>query len=74
MLMLVAARSFLLYGEPPLNFFNVFAGYLQVVEESDFDLRSICDVGALTLGAVLINLEAARHFGRFLGDNSPKRS
>jgi hypothetical protein len=56
------------------GFFNAVAGYLLVVRVGNFDLRSISDVLALAVGALLISLQAARHFGQFHGGNSPGRS
>jgi hypothetical protein len=45
-----------------------------VVRVGNFDLRSITDVLALAVGALLISLQSARHFGQFHGGNSPERS
>ena len=56
------------------GFFNAVAGYLLVVPVGNFDLRSISDVVALAVGALLISLQLARHFGQFHGGNSPDRS
>jgi hypothetical protein len=56
------------------GFFNAVVGYLLVVRVGDFDLRSIRDVLALAVGALLISLHLARHFGQFHGGNSPERS
>jgi hypothetical protein len=56
------------------GFFNAVAGYLLVVRVGNFDLRSISDVVALAVGALLISLQSARHFGQFHGGNSPERS
>ena len=56
------------------GFFNAVAGYLLVVRVGNFDLRSISDVLALAVGALLISLLMARHFGQFHGGNSPERS
>lgn len=56
------------------GFFNAFVGYLLVVRVGKFDLRSISDILALAVGALLISLFAARHFGQFHGGNSPDRS
>jgi hypothetical protein len=56
------------------GFFNAVAGYLLVVRVGSFELRSISDVLALGLGALLISLQAARHFGQFHGGNAPARS
>ena len=56
------------------GFFNAVAGYLLVVRVGNFDLRSMSDVLALGVGALLISLLMARHFGQFHGGNSPERS
>ena len=54
------------------GFFNAVVGYLLVVRVGNFDLRSISDVLALAVGALLISLFSARHFGKFHGGNSPR--
>ncbi|QHN03434.1 hypothetical protein FTO74_08695 [Granulicella sp. WH15] len=56
------------------GFFNAIVGYLLVVHVGNFELRSIRDVLALAVGAMLIGLFSARHFGQFHGGNSPERS
>ena len=56
------------------GFFNVVVGYLLVVRVGNFDLRSMSDVLALAVGALLISLLMARHFGQFHGGNAPERS
>lgn len=56
------------------GFFNAVVGYLLVVRVGAFSLRSWSDVLALALGALLISLLSARHFGQFHGGNSPERS
>jgi hypothetical protein len=56
------------------GFFNAVVGYLLVARAGDFDLRSISDVLALAVGALLIGLFSARHFGQFHGGNAPERS
>ena len=56
------------------GFFNAVAGYLLVVRVGNFDLRSIRDLLALAVGALLISLQSARHFGQFHGGNAPERS
>jgi hypothetical protein len=56
------------------GFFNAVVGYLLVVGVGNFDLRSISDVVALAVGALLLSLLTARHFGQFHGGNSPGRS
>jgi hypothetical protein len=53
------------------GFFNLVIGYLLVWRVGAFDLRDTVDVFALGLGALLISLFAARHFGRFNGGNTP---
>ena len=53
------------------GFLNLVVGYLLVIRIGDFDLRSTADIVALGLGALLIGLFMARHFGRFNGGNSP---
>ncbi len=56
------------------GFFNAVVGYLLVVRAGNFNLRSIRDVLALAVGALLISLFSARHFGQFHGGNAPERS
>jgi hypothetical protein len=56
------------------GFFNVVVGYLLVVRVGGFELRSTTHVFALGLGALLISLQVARHFGKFNGGNAPDRS
>jgi hypothetical protein len=56
------------------GFFNAVAGYFLVVHVGNFDLRSIIDVLAFAVGALLISLHMARHFGQFHGGNYPERS
>jgi hypothetical protein len=53
------------------GFLNLVAGYVLVCRVGDFDLRSSPDVTALGLGALLLALMLARHFGRFNGGNAP---
>ena len=56
------------------GFFNAVVGFLLVVRVGNFDLRSTRDVCALAVGALLISLHSARHFGQFHGGNAPERS
>jgi hypothetical protein len=56
------------------GFFNAVIGYLLVVRVRNFDLRSIGDVLALAVGALLTSVLMARHFGQFHGGNTPERS
>ena len=53
------------------GFLNLVAFYVLVCQVGDFDLRSSPDVAALGLGALLLALPMARHFGRFNGGNAP---
>src|ERR1700729_4241444 len=55
------------------GFFNAVVGYLLVLRVGNFDVRSISDVVALAVGALLISLQSARHFGQFHGGNSLER-
>jgi hypothetical protein len=52
---------------------NALAGYLLVFQVGRFDPRSALDVAAAGLGALVISLHAARHFGRFHGGNLPEQ-
>lgn len=53
------------------GFVNLVIGYLLVVRVGDFDLHSTIDVTAFGLGALLMAILAARHFGRLHGGNTP---
>jgi hypothetical protein len=53
--------------------FNAAVGYFLVFRVGNFDLKSTLDVAASALGALLISLHAARHFGRLHGGNLPER-
>ncbi|HMF76181.1 MAG TPA: hypothetical protein VK604_11010 [Bryobacteraceae bacterium] len=55
------------------GFFNAVVGYLLVMRVGNFDLRSTSDVLAVAIGALLISLRLARHFGQFHGGNVPER-
>jgi hypothetical protein len=55
------------------GFFNLVVGYLLVCRVGDFELRDTTDVSALGLGALVLSLFGARHFGRFNGGNKPER-
>ena len=56
------------------GFFNAAVGYFLLVRVGSFELRSTTHVLALGLGALLISLQVARHFGKFNGGNEPERS
>ena len=49
--------------------FNLIVGYLLVCRVGEFALLETRDVAALGLGALLLSLFCARHFGRFNGGN-----
>ena len=53
------------------GFFNVAIGYMLVLRVGHFDVRSTSNVLVLAVGAVLISLQSARHFGQFHGGNTP---
>jgi hypothetical protein len=53
--------------------FNAVVAYLLVVCVGDFHLRTASHVLAFGLGALLISLQLANHFGQFHGGNSPSR-
>ncbi len=55
------------------GFFNLAIGYLLVCRVGDFDLRVTVDIVGLGLGALLISLFSARHFGRFHGGKATGR-
>ena len=53
------------------GFLNLVAGYMLIFRVGDFDLHSTLHVAVAGLGALLLSLMMARHFGRFHGGNSP---
>ena len=53
------------------GFFNVMVAYLLISHVGTFDLHSTSDVFAMGIGAFLIALYSARHFGKFHGGNFP---
>ena len=56
------------------GFFNAAVGYVLVVRVGDLDPHSTRDVAVCGLGAFLISLQLARHFGQFHGGNALERS
>ena len=54
-------------------FFNLAVAYCLVLHVGTFDLRSTSHILAFTLGALLISLFAARHFGQFHGGTKTQR-
>jgi hypothetical protein len=55
------------------GFFNAVAGYLLVEHVGAFDPRAITHILAFGVGALLISIFSARHFGQFHGGNTPTR-
>src|ERR1019366_6509083 len=55
------------------GFFNAVVGYVLVARVGSFDLRATSHILAFGLGALLISIFSARHFGRFHGGNTPAR-
>ena len=53
------------------GFLNLVVGYVLICRVGNFDSRSTVDVVAAGLGALLMSLMMARHFGKFHGGNSP---
>ncbi len=56
------------------GFFNAVVAYLLVVQVGAFDSRAISHVLSFGLGALLISIFSARHFGQFHGGNTPPRA
>ena len=54
------------------GFFNVVIGYVLLLRVGHFDVLSTSDVLVAAVGALLISLLSARHFGQFHGGNTPK--
>jgi hypothetical protein len=53
--------------------FNAAIAYLLVVQVGAFDLRATSHILAFAVGALLISVFTARHFGQFHGGNKPPR-
>lgn len=53
---------------------NVAISYLLIIQVGAFDIHAVNHVAAFGVGAVLISLMTARHFGEFHGGNLPGRS
>jgi hypothetical protein len=56
------------------GFFNAIIGYVLLLHVGNFNLRSYADLCAPAVGALLIALFCARHFGQFHGGTTPERS
>jgi thiol:disulfide interchange protein len=55
------------------GFVNVVFAYLLLVRVGNFDARSIACIAPFAVGALLVSLMSARHFGQFHGGNIPGR-
>jgi hypothetical protein len=53
------------------GFFNAVVAYLLIVRVGAFDPRTNSHIVAFALGALLLSLSLARHFGQFHGGNTP---
>jgi hypothetical protein len=51
--------------------FNAVISYLLILRVGHFDIHSTTHVLVLTLGALFISIQSARHFGKFHGGNTP---
>jgi hypothetical protein len=56
------------------GFFNAVVAYLLVERVGVFDPRATIHIVAFGMGAFLISLPTARHFGQFHGGNTPQNS
>lgn len=54
------------------GFFNLVVGYVLLLRVGHFDVRSTSNVLVPAVGALLISLNLARHFGQFHGGNTPE--
>jgi len=55
------------------GFFNAVVAYLLVARVGVFDPRATTHILAFGVGALLISIFSARHFGQFHGGNTPTR-
>jgi hypothetical protein len=56
------------------GFFNAVVAYLLVAQVGSFHLRATSHILAFGLGALLISIFLACHFGQFHGGNTPSRT
>jgi hypothetical protein len=56
------------------GFLNLAIGYALICRVGDFDLHSTAQVGVAGVGALVMGLFMAHHFGRFHGGNAPRDS
>ncbi len=52
---------------------NLLVAYLLLLQVGNFDLRSVACFAPFAVGALLISLFSARHFGEFHGGKAPER-
>jgi hypothetical protein len=52
------------------GFFNAVIGYMLVLRVGHYDVRSTSNALVLAVGALLMSLQSARHFGGFHGGNT----
>ena len=52
------------------GFTNFILAYLLLLRVGRFDLRSLSCISPLAIGALLISLQLAKHFGEFHGGNA----
>jgi len=53
------------------GFFNFVVGFLLLTRVGDFHPRATPHIVAFALGALLIGIQLAHHFGQFHGGNTP---
>jgi len=56
------------------GFFNAVIAYLLLLHVGAFHPRATTHILALGLGALLISIQHARHFGQFHGGNPPSQA
>jgi hypothetical protein len=56
------------------GFFNAVVAYLLLARVGAFDPRTTSHILVFGLGALLISIPTARHFGQFHGGNTPQNS
>lgn len=56
------------------GWFNFVAGYVLIWHIGMFDMRSAADCAAVAVGALLISVMLAKHFGKLHGGEAPRAS
>ena len=67
-------RALLLNGQRCLGILQRAGWYLLVAHVGAFNPRTTSHILAFGLGALLISISSARHFGQFHGGNTPSRT